>query len=198
MIIILNIGQSAEKRESPRNNSNPEPYDICIEDEYIKVSELLKVSVKTLKEEKKRWTEIHRNPIKDKVEVKSEDKSTYVSVRIDTQISNMVNSQPITRVYTIGRPTQKLFSTSIDFAILAMYSIADGLRPAVSIGYRPLSNLNSFEILKNIGGGIYTNLYSAGGSVYYLPTVYISFHIMVGYSLKVEGVSYGVGIGAHF
>ena len=191
MTLILSVSSQA-------NNQNSKPdKEFVVEDEYVKVAELLKVSTSVIKQEKKRWQAIHSNPISDKVNITTKKDSIIIDIEIDTYINNMLNNQPITRTYTIGSPKNKDITTNLDFIILAMYSITDGLRPAICIGYRPFRKLN-MGMLKDTGASVYCSIYSIGGTIYYCPIKNLSLHIICGYSVSSGNTTVGVGVGAQF
>jgi len=194
LLIFITVILSAE--QPPKPNQNETTY-FDIELEYIKVSELLITATKVIKQEKKRWENIHGNPIGDIVNVIDKNDNVTIDIEINTQVDTIINNQPITRKYIIGTPKNKNINTNLDFIILATYSISDGLKPAICVGYKPFRKVN-IGMLKKVGASIYTTIYSAGSTLYYCPTDHLSLHIMGGYSIAAKDVSLGLGIGAQF
>ena len=166
-------------------------------DAYQQAVEILRKHVYLLNQEKERWTRIHNNPEKDRVEIKPVREGEFsVDITIDPGINNSINSQPITRRIPVTVESGNLLER-IDLNIMAGVGVGYGLRPAVAADYYP--EMVRKVTGQTIGVGVYSNLYTTGLDISYKHSRFkrLAFHVTVGYTLEGK-IAPGIGVGARF
>lgn len=159
---------------------------------------LLKKHRLIFEQEKKRWTEIHSNPVTDKYSIEKTDKSGeyVIKLEIGSSVKNEINSEPITRSIPLTIDEGN-FLQEFDLNIIAWAGIEYGLKPAVSICYNP----GAIKALtgQDLGVGVYTNIYTSGIDFQYTHEKMkrLSFHVTIGTSITGKIIP-GIGIGAKF
>lgn len=157
-----------------------------------------------LKQERKRWKTIHTNPVPDNITATYEaDRSVLtLTVSIDTGIKNEINSEPITRTYTIPvtKPRARVLPQPFTLIAGASYMGQTGLRPLIGIGVIEIPGISKLSAeLARVSLFCYTTVYSAGvGCGYLLSEEYrVSVDVLAGTQLPTGILSAGIGISFH-
>lgn len=201
-----NVTYADETTKSPTTEEPTESIkckDITqCEENLSKAVGYLKKTSRILKQERTRWGRIHEK-VTDTVRVTKDTnkRKLYVEIEMDSKIKNEINSQPITRKYTLDyAPSGRPVFTYLDIMVGASYAWKSGYRALLGIGVRPFEFLKERnDGLAGLGIGIHTMVYNSGLILYYShPTMApMFFGITVGWNWEgdtVPGVSIGLRI----
>lgn len=170
-------------------------------------TDTLKKVNKLLQQELERWTELHKNPIVDKVSVDFDDEKgeMYIKVIIDPRIKNAVNELPITRSYTFTLDKHPTMITGMDLMVGAAWMYKVDVRPFLGIGVRPFRGQKE-GTMKDLGIGVYTMFYASGVMVYYSPfklrplliSAFVGYAHGLGGDTAAKTWTGGLGLGVRF
>ena len=211
LLIVSGLHDSLASKKVTEDPKKPKKV-FNLEAEYRRACIALEHANKLLKEERKRWEEIHKQKIETQpkeAELTTTKEDITVKVTIEPKVENEINSQPITREYHFGRKPSNSLLDYLDIGVMFSYSISAsnedlvgvrGLLPGLFLGVRPLDHWAKIpDQARGWGLGVYCNILTAGGTIYYShPKMQnASIHLLVGWDYK-GNITPGLALGVRF
>ena len=201
LVLISLLTLSSQLSKATESSSKPTRDDLA---KQLKDSTVLLERVnRILKQEKQRWKSIHTNPIPDEVTASYDENSgkTTINVKINTRVENEINSQPITRTYTLTVPRSRhtLLQKPAIVVVGASYIECGGFRPLVGIGVLAPKDIGKYiPYIDKVSIFAFTTLYTAGVGLGYIISKDLALSIDALSAASIANGSTYVGIGLTF
>lgn len=210
--LLLLIASGLFSATPSKKAETPKKQKIDLESEYVRAITALEKATKLIKQEQKRWTEIHKKKIQTKPEeatLETTEDDIIVRVTIQPKVENEINAQPITREFHFGRKPSDGFFDYADLGLMGTYTWClkneniqgiRGLLPGLFLGLRLLDHWAKIpKAARGWGFGAYCNVFTAGATLYYShPAMkHASLHLLVGWDYK-GNIAPGFALGVRF